>query len=102
MSFVEILQRALTNLPVLARFAIFMALIVIIPQLSRRMRLPAPVGLLLSGVLLGPHMLDVFPRQHPISEFFSELGMLLLMFFAAWRSTYRCFAKRYPGRLCSA
>jgi Kef-type K+ transport system membrane component KefB len=82
MSFVEILQRALTNLPVLARFAIFMALIVIIPQLSRRMRLPAPVGLLLSGVLLGPHMLDVFPRQHPISEFFSELGMLLLMFFA--------------------
>jgi Kef-type K+ transport system membrane component KefB len=59
-----------------------MALIVTIPQLSRRIRLPGAVGLLLSGVVFGPHMLDVFPREHPISEFFSELGMLLLMFFA--------------------
>ncbi len=59
-----------------------MVLIVIIPQLSRRIRLPGAVGLLLSGVVLGPHMLDVFPPQHPVSQFFSELGMLLLMFFA--------------------
>ena len=59
-----------------------MALIVIIPRLSRRVRLPEAVGLLLSGVVLGPHMLDVFPREHPIAQFFSELGMLLLMFFA--------------------
>jgi Kef-type K+ transport system membrane component KefB len=59
-----------------------MVLIVIIPQLSRRIRLPGAVGLLLSGVVLGPHMLDVFPPQHPVSQFVSELGMLLLMFFA--------------------
>ena len=57
-----------------------MALIVIVPRLSRRIRLPGVVGLLLSGVVLGPHLLDVFPRQHPVAEFFSELGMLLLMF----------------------
>jgi Kef-type K+ transport system membrane component KefB len=59
-----------------------MVLIVIIPQLSRRIRLPGAVGLLLSGVVLGPHMLDVFPPQHPVSQFLAELGMLLLMFFA--------------------
>jgi Kef-type K+ transport system membrane component KefB len=82
MSIVETLHRAVEALPVLARFAILMALIVVIPQFSRRIRLPGAVGLLLSGVLLGPHMLDVFPPQHPVSQFLSELGMLLLMFFA--------------------
>lgn len=82
MSFVEIVHRAVEDVPVLARFAILMVLIVIIPQLSRRIRLPGTVGLLLSGVVLGPHMLDVFPPQHPVSQFLSELGMLLLMFFA--------------------
>jgi Kef-type K+ transport system membrane component KefB len=82
MSFVEILHRAVEDLPVLARFAIFMALIAIVPRLSRLIRLPGAVGLLLSGVVFGPTVLDVFPREHPLSEFFSELGMLLLMFFA--------------------
>jgi Kef-type K+ transport system membrane component KefB len=82
MSVIEIFHRALEFLPHLARFAVLMAVIVIIPRLSHRVRLPDAVGLLLTGVLLGPHMLDVFPQQHPVSEFFSELGMLLLMFFA--------------------
>ena len=82
MSFVEIVHRAIEDVPVLAWFAILMVLIVIIPQLSRRIRLPGAVGLLLSGVMLGPHMIDVFPPQHPVSQFLSELGMLLLMFFA--------------------
>ena len=80
MSLLEFLHRVIALLPALARFTILMALIVIIPRLSRRIRLPEVVGLLLSGVVLGPHMLDVFPRQHPVAQFFSELGMLLLMF----------------------
>ena len=80
MSFLEFLHRVIALLPALARFAILMALIVIVPRLSRRIRLPEVVGLLLSGVVLGPHLLDVFPRQHPVAQFFSDLGMLLLMF----------------------
>jgi hypothetical protein len=36
MSFVEIVHRAIEDVPVLARFAVLMVLIVIIPQLSRR------------------------------------------------------------------
>ncbi len=80
MSVLEFLHRVIALLPALARFTILMALIVIVPRLSRRIRLPGVVGLLLSGVVLGPHLLDVFPRQHPVAEFFSELGMLLLMF----------------------
>jgi Kef-type K+ transport system membrane component KefB len=82
MSLLEYFHKALEALPTLARFALCMMLIVIIPRLSRRVRLPEAVGLLLSGVLFGPHVLDIFPTQHPVLRFFAEVGMLLLMFFA--------------------
>jgi Kef-type K+ transport system membrane component KefB len=59
-----------------------MAIIVRIPPLSRRARLPAVVGLLLSGVVLGPHVLGLFGEHVPVADFFAELGKLLLMFFA--------------------
>lgn len=82
MSLIEYLHKAVEVLPVLAKFAVCMMLIVVIPRLSRRIRLPEAVGLLLAGVLFGPHVLDVFPPQHPILQFLAEVGMLLLMFFA--------------------
>jgi Kef-type K+ transport system membrane component KefB len=41
-----------------------MAVVVGVPPLSRRVRLPAVVFLLLSGVVLGPHVLGVF-AIHP-------------------------------------
>jgi len=69
-------------LPNLAKFALGMAVIFGVPPLARRLRLPAVVGLLLAGVVLGPHVLDVFGAKTPIASFFGELGKLLLMFFA--------------------
>ena len=68
--------------PSLAKFALVMAIIVVIPPLCRRARLPAVVGLLLSGVVLGPHVLGIAGERTPIADFFAELGKLLLMFFA--------------------
>ena len=82
MSLVEHLRSGIEVLPMLAKFAIGMVLIVAVPKLARGIRLPEAVGLLLAGVVFGPHVLDVFPREHPVAQFFSELGMLLLMFFA--------------------
>jgi Kef-type K+ transport system membrane component KefB len=94
MSFVEIVHRALELLPALARFAILLALIVLIPGFARAVRLPAVVGLLLSGVVLGPHVLDVFPREHPVAQFFSDLGMLLLMFLAGLEIDLNLFRQK--------
>jgi Sodium/hydrogen exchanger family len=66
------------SLPQLAKFTLAMATIVGIPPLSRRVRLPAVVGLLLCGVVLGPHVIGFFgERPHrPIADFFAELGKL--------------------------
>jgi len=69
-------------LPPIAKFALAMAIIVGIPALSRRVRIPGVVGLLLSGVVIGPHVLGLFAEHHPVMDFLAELGKLLLMFSA--------------------
>jgi Kef-type K+ transport system membrane component KefB len=75
----------------MVRFIIAIAAIVIMPPLSRRLRLPPVVGLLFAGILLGPHVLDVFGKDRPVADFMSELGKLLLMFFAGLEVNLRLF-----------
>ena len=70
------------GLPLLAKFAVGLGLIVIVPQLSRRVRLPAVVGFLLCGVVFGPYGIDLIGMDRPIADFSGELGKLLLMFMA--------------------
>lgn len=76
------LLESLTPLPILARFAIAMAVIIVVPALCRRVGLPAVVGLLAAGVLFGPYGLRVAPRHGEVAHFFADIGKLLLMFFA--------------------
>jgi Kef-type K+ transport system membrane component KefB len=78
----DLLRSDALALPSLAKFAIGLAIIVYVPRFSRRIRIPAVVGLLLSGIVVGPHGLDVIGANRPIADFFAELGKLLLMFSA--------------------
>jgi Kef-type K+ transport system membrane component KefB len=70
------------TLPALAKFALAMVMLVVIPNICHRLHLPAAVGLLLGGVIVGPYALGFFGTDRPIADFFAELGKLLLMFFA--------------------
>jgi Kef-type K+ transport system membrane component KefB len=70
------------HLPLLVRFALILAIFLLIPPLCHRLRLPAGVGLLLAGVALGPSGLHTLPQAAPVAQFFAEIGKLLLMFFA--------------------
>jgi Kef-type K+ transport system membrane component KefB len=69
-------------LPALAKFAVAMVMLVVIPRLCRRVHVPVAVGLLLGGVIIGPYVLGFFSTDRPIADFLAELGKLLLMFFA--------------------
>ena len=82
MDILELIRTHAASLPLLARFAIAMALIVGIPPLARRARLPVVVGLLLGGIVVGPYGLGIFPVHPAVADFFAELGKLMLMFFA--------------------
>ena len=79
---IEFLCSHAVALPTLAKFAMAMAIIVCVPRLSRQVHLPAVVGLLFSGIAIGPHGLDVIGTNRPIADFFADLGKLLLMFCA--------------------
>jgi Kef-type K+ transport system membrane component KefB len=78
----DVIRDHFFTLPALAKFALAMVMLVVIPRLSRRLHLPAVVGLLLGGVIIGPYVLGFFSTDRPIADFLAELGKLLLMFFA--------------------
>jgi Kef-type K+ transport system membrane component KefB len=79
---VDTFFETLTHLPTLTRFAIALAVFLFVPKVCERIRLPSAVGLLAAGVFLGPSGLAVAPKSPPVAAFFSEIGKLLLMFFA--------------------
>ena len=78
----RLIRDHLFTLPALAKFALGMVMLVTIPRLCRRLHVPAAVGLLLGGVIIGPYVLACFGTDRPIADFMAELGKLLLMFFA--------------------
>jgi Kef-type K+ transport system membrane component KefB len=75
-------QQPIVHLPLLVRFALVLAIFLLVPPVCRRLRVPPGVGLLLAGVALGPSGLHTLPNAAPVAEFFAEIGKLLLMFFA--------------------
>src|SRR5262249_38515224 len=60
----------------------------------RRARVPAVVGLLLGGVVFGPHVLGMVREDHPVPDFLAELGKLLLMLFAGLEIDLRVFRRQ--------
>lgn len=82
MEFLDFVRMHLLGWPTLAKAAIALALIVGVPPLSQRLKIPGVDGLLLAGVVIGPHGLELIGVNHPVAGFFSEIGRLLLMFFA--------------------
>ncbi len=75
------IEAAMTHLPPMARFAVVMFLLLATPYVARRLHIPAVVGYILVGILVGPHVLSVLSANSKVGDFFAELGKLLLMFF---------------------
>ena len=60
---------------------IVLTLVLFVPILCRRLRFPQIAGLIVTGTLLGPGLLDVLEITPELS-FFSHIGLLFIMFFA--------------------
>lgn len=67
------------NFPLLKDIVFTFGLAVVVLLVCHKVRLPAIVGLLLTGVLCGPSALGIVSDQHAI-ELLSEIGVVLLMF----------------------
>lgn len=69
----------LTN-PVLV-FSLVLFIILLSPVLMKRINIPGTVGLILSGVIIGPHSLNLLEKSSAV-ELFSTIGLLYIMFIA--------------------
>jgi len=81
------------HLPIIGRFALVFGLIVVLPKLAERIKLPGVVGLIAGGILLGPDILGLVNPKGNTFQLFSELGKLLLMFFAGFEINMAEFKK---------
>jgi Kef-type K+ transport system membrane component KefB/nucleotide-binding universal stress UspA family protein len=66
----------------LAMFALLLGLSMVVPPLIRRLGLPDLVGLLVAGVLVGPHALGWVSPGSEIVRLFADLGVVYLLFIA--------------------
>jgi Kef-type K+ transport system membrane component KefB len=81
------------EIPPLARIALAFFLILVVPMLCRRFALPAVVGLLAAGIVVGPHGLKIIPPNPVVANFLAELGKLMLMMFAGMEIDHGLFAR---------
>jgi Kef-type K+ transport system membrane component KefB/nucleotide-binding universal stress UspA family protein len=63
-------------------FVILLAVILLVPPLIERLRLPGLVGLLIAGFLLGPNLLNVLNSKSETMNLLSDIGKIYLMFVA--------------------
>ena len=77
--FIEEFQLPLEN-PVLI-FSLVLLIILLSPILLRKLNIPGIIGLIISGVIIGPHGLGILANDSAI-ELFSTIGLLYIMFIA--------------------
>ncbi|MEH1930991.1 cation:proton antiporter domain-containing protein [Nostoc sp.] len=63
-------------------FAILLVVILVIPIIFERLRLPALVGLVFSGLVLGPSGWNLFQSDSPMINLLSDIGLIYLLFVA--------------------
>lgn len=75
----------------LDRMTLVLFLVLLVPLVFDRLRLPVSLGLLLAGVALGPHVLGISDPESPTVDLFASLGRVFLMFVAGLEVDLRVF-----------
>ncbi|MEH2216608.1 MAG: cation:proton antiporter [Nostoc sp.] len=63
-------------------FAILLVVILVIPIMFEQLRLPGLVGLVFSGLVLGPSGWNLFQSDSPMINLLSDIGLIYLLFVA--------------------
>lgn len=83
----------LENLSMLSRLAIGLGMVIWLPRLLERIRLPGVLGYILAGVVLGPGTTGILKADSESILLWSELGKLLFMFFVGFEIDLVQFGK---------
>ncbi|MEM8805576.1 MAG: cation:proton antiporter, partial [Cyanobacteria bacterium P01_G01_bin.38] len=74
-------------------FTIFLSASLTVPPLVERLRLPGLVGLLIAGIVLGPHGLRLLDAEGETVKLLSDIGKVYLMFVAGLEIDLQAFRK---------
>jgi len=93
---------------------VVLTLVLFVPMLCKRLRFPQIAGLIVTGTLIGPGILNILNITPEIS-FFSRIGLLFIMFFAGldidleemkrnkvWGTAFGVLTFALPWSLCYA
>ncbi len=61
-------------------FVVILLVVFAAPLLLRRLNVPSVIGLILAGVIIGPHGLNWLDNSHAGVELFSTIGLVYIMF----------------------
>ncbi len=61
-------------------FTLLLSIVLLAPILLKRMNVPSIIGLIVAGVIIGPHGLNWIDNTHAGVEMFSTIGLLYIMF----------------------
>jgi len=73
-------------------FLVVMTLILVMPLLSERVHLPGIVGVIVGGILIGPHGFNLLQADNRM-EFLSTIGLVYLMFSAGLEVDFHQFMR---------
>jgi Kef-type K+ transport system membrane component KefB len=62
-------------------FSVILFIILLAPVLLKRLRIPGIIGLIISGIIIGPHGLFLIEKNAAV-DLFSTIGLLYIMFIA--------------------
>ncbi|MGM3308938.1 cation:proton antiporter domain-containing protein [Anabaena sp. WFMT] len=80
-------------------FTILFIVILIVPILFERLRLPTLVGLICSGVVLGHSGWSLFEPESPIIRLLSDIGLFYLMFIGGFEFNIQLFRQQQSRSL---
>lgn len=76
-------------------FVIVMFMILILPQLFEKVKLPGLIGLLCGGCILGPNIVGILTPGEGVMSFLADVGKLMVMFFAGLEIDFDQFVKSW-------
>ena len=72
-------------------FAVILFIILLAPLVFRKIKIPGIIGLILAGIIIGPHGLNLIAKNSAI-DLFSTIGLLYIMFLAGLELDMKGFA----------
>src|SRR5690606_30290079 len=77
-------------------FSVILFIILLVPIIFNRFRIPGIIGLIISGTIIGPHGFNLIARTAAVN-LFSTIGLLYIMFIAGLELDLGEF-KKYRNR----